>query len=69
LRTAGSWPVHDVEAALVYACSSRQVTDTWVAGRRVFAESSLRYIDEESVLERAEAWRARIDAVHGGSND
>ena len=42
LRTAGSWPVHDVEAALVYACSSRQVTDTWVAGRRVFAAGSLR---------------------------
>ncbi len=69
LRTAGSWPVHDVEAALVYACSSRQVTDTWVAGRRVFASGSLRYIDEESVLERAEAWRVRIDAAHGGSKD
>jgi 5-methylthioadenosine/S-adenosylhomocysteine deaminase len=69
LRTAGSWPVHDVEAALVYACSSRQVTDTWVAGRRVFSENTLRYIDEESVLERAEAWRARIDAARDGSND
>jgi 5-methylthioadenosine/S-adenosylhomocysteine deaminase len=69
LRTAGSWPVHDVEAALVYACSSRQVTDTWVAGRRVFADGTLRYIDEDSVLERAEAWRVRIDAAHGGSNE
>ncbi|MDH4166123.1 MAG: TRZ/ATZ family hydrolase [Gammaproteobacteria bacterium] len=69
LRTAGSWPVHDVEAALVYACSSRQVTDTWVAGRHVFAEGSLRYIDEESALERAEAWRARIDAADDRSRD
>jgi 5-methylthioadenosine/S-adenosylhomocysteine deaminase len=67
LRAASSWPVHDVEAALVYACSSRQVTDTWVAGRRVLAEGTLRYIDEESVLDRADAWRARIDAAHGGS--
>ncbi len=66
LRSAGSWPVHDIEAALVYACSSRQVTDTWVAGRRVYAAGSLQYIDEESVLERAEAWRVRIDAAHGG---
>jgi len=69
LRTPGSWPVHDVEAALVYACSSRQVTDTWVAGRRVFAAGSLRYIDEESVLERADAWRARFDAAYDGSNE
>jgi hypothetical protein len=40
-----------------------------VAGRRVFAEGSLRYIDEESALERAEAWRARIDAAHDRSRD
>ena len=33
LRTPASWPVHDVATTLVYACSSRQVTDTWVAGR------------------------------------
>ena len=69
LRTAGSWPVHDIEAALVYACSSRQVTDTWVAGRRVFADGSLHYIDEDSVLERADAWRNRIEAAHGGSKE
>jgi len=59
--------VHDVAATIVYACSSRQVTDTWVAGRRVFAEGALQYIDEEAVLERAEAWRKRIDAGDGGS--
>ena len=27
--------------------SSRQVTDTWVAGRHVFADGALRYIDED----------------------
>ena len=69
LGVAGSWPVHDVAAALVYASSARQVTDTWVAGRRVFADGSLRYLDEASVLARAEAWRIRIDAVQDGSQD
>jgi 5-methylthioadenosine/S-adenosylhomocysteine deaminase len=68
LRAVGSWPVHDVAATLVYACSSRQVTDTWVAGRRVLAEGALRYIDEDSVFERAEAWRRRIDTDTGRSN-
>lgn len=67
LHTPGSWPVHDAAATLVYACSSRQVTDTWVAGRRVLAEGSLRYIDEAAMLDRAEAWRVRIDTDPGRS--
>ena len=69
LRAARSWPVHDVEAALVYSCSASQVTDTWVAGRRVLADGALPYIDEDAVLERADAWRIRIDAGHDGSTD
>jgi 5-methylthioadenosine/S-adenosylhomocysteine deaminase len=69
LRVPASWPVHDVEATLVYACSARQVTDTWVAGRHVYAEGTLRYLDESAVIDRADAWRARIDAGHGGSDE
>jgi 5-methylthioadenosine/S-adenosylhomocysteine deaminase len=61
LRSPGSWPVSDVVAAVIYAASSRQVSDTWVAGRRLLADGSLRYLDEDAVLERAESWRARID--------
>jgi 5-methylthioadenosine/S-adenosylhomocysteine deaminase len=64
-RTPGSWPVHDVHATLVHACSSRQVTDTWVAGRRLFADGTLQYLDEAGTLERSEAWRRRIDAAAG----
>ncbi len=65
LRTPASWPVHDVIATLVHACSARQVTDTWVAGRHVYAGGSLRYMDEAAVLERSDAWRRRIDADTG----
>jgi 5-methylthioadenosine/S-adenosylhomocysteine deaminase len=68
LRTPGSWPVHDVEATLIYASSSRQVTDTWVAGRHLLADGTLRYLDESAVLERADAWRARIDAGRDGGD-
>jgi 5-methylthioadenosine/S-adenosylhomocysteine deaminase len=67
LRTPASWPVHDVPATLVHGGSARQVTDTWVAGRHVYADATLRYIDETAVLERADAWQARIDAGNGGS--
>jgi 5-methylthioadenosine/S-adenosylhomocysteine deaminase len=69
LNHPGSWPVHDVAATLVHACSARQVTDVWVAGRQVVADRSLRYVDVEDVLDRAEAWRRRIDARPPGSED
>jgi 5-methylthioadenosine/S-adenosylhomocysteine deaminase len=63
LRAPRSWPVHDVATAVVYAASSHQVTDTWVAGRRLLAEGRLRTIDESDVLDRAEAWSLRLDAT------
>ena len=63
LRAARSWPVHDPVTAVIYAASSQQVSDTWVAGRRLLAEGRLRTIDESAVLERAEAWRERLDAT------
>jgi 5-methylthioadenosine/S-adenosylhomocysteine deaminase len=62
LRAARSWPVHDVATAVIFAASSQQVTDTWVAGRRLLADSRLTLLDESAVLDRAEAWRARLDA-------
>lgn len=63
LRHARSWPVNDVAAAVVYGASSRQVTDTWVAGRRLLAEGNLSYLDEAGVLDRAEAWRQRFEST------
>ena len=65
LRQPRSWPVHDVPTALVYSATSAQVTDTWVAGRRLLADGALRYLDEQSALERAEAWRARMESSGG----
>lgn len=63
LRQPRSWPVHDVAASVVYAASSQQVTDTWVAGRRLLADRALIYLDEDDVLARAAAWRDRLDAT------
>ena len=65
LRAARSWPVHDPLTALVYAASAQQVTDTFVAGRRLLADGHLRYLDEAAVLARAESWRERLDATAG----
>jgi 5-methylthioadenosine/S-adenosylhomocysteine deaminase len=62
LRHPRSWPVSDVPAAVVYSGSSRQVTDTWVAGRRLLADRTLIYLDEAAAMERADSWRSRIDS-------
>jgi 5-methylthioadenosine/S-adenosylhomocysteine deaminase len=62
LRHPGSWPVSDVPAAVIYSGSSRQVTDTWVAGRRLLADGTLIYLDEAAAMDRADSWRRRIDS-------
>jgi 5-methylthioadenosine/S-adenosylhomocysteine deaminase len=53
-------PVHDVTTTIVYACTSSQVTDTWVAGRHVFGDGTLFYIDEARLDDCAETWRRRL---------
>jgi 5-methylthioadenosine/S-adenosylhomocysteine deaminase len=63
LREPRTWPVNDVPSTIVYAASSRQVTDTWVAGRRLLADGALIYFDEAALLERADAWRARLEST------
>ncbi|HEY1992539.1 MAG TPA: TRZ/ATZ family hydrolase [Gammaproteobacteria bacterium] len=53
-------PVHDVISTLVYAANREQVSDVWVAGRRLLQERGLTRLDQANLIERADAWRARI---------
>jgi 5-methylthioadenosine/S-adenosylhomocysteine deaminase len=69
LGSARTRPVHDVAATIVYASSSSQVTDCWVAGRHLFGDGTLFYVDEAALDDCAESWRKRLgDAgdVRGG---
>lgn len=61
LRTPRSWPVDEVAHAVLCAASA-QVTDTWVAGRRLLADRRLTTLDESAVLERAESWWRSLDS-------
>lgn len=61
LRTPRSWPVDEVVQAVLCAASA-QVTDTWVAGRRLLAERRLTLLDESAVLGRADSWWQRLEA-------
>jgi 5-methylthioadenosine/S-adenosylhomocysteine deaminase len=60
LSPARSQPVHDVMTTLVYSCNSSQVTDTWVAGRHLYGDDTLFYVDEARLRETTESWRRRL---------
>jgi 5-methylthioadenosine/S-adenosylhomocysteine deaminase len=53
-------PLHHVVSQLVYAASTRQVSDVWVAGRRVLEGGQLKTIDIDDVLGSARAWQSQL---------
>jgi 5-methylthioadenosine/S-adenosylhomocysteine deaminase len=55
-----SQPVYDPVVQIVHSISREQVSDVWVAGRRLVAEGRLTQMDIEDVLRRARSWQARI---------
>ncbi|HUO82291.1 MAG TPA: TRZ/ATZ family hydrolase [Gammaproteobacteria bacterium] len=60
LARACTQPVHDPLAQVVYAAGRDQVTDVWVAGRRLLADGRLTTLDERLLIERADVWRDRV---------
>jgi len=55
-----SQPVYNVISQLIYAASSRQFTDTWVAGRRLLDEGRLTSLDIDSVMQSTAQWQDKI---------
>ena len=53
-------PVYDPVAAVVYAASREQVTDTWVAGRRLLDSRRLTTLDEDRITARAREWQTTL---------
>lgn len=67
LDVAETTPTFDPISAVVYNASREQVTDTWVAGRRLLAERRLTTLDEADILKRAAGWRQTL-AAHAKDN-
>ncbi len=59
-------PVYDVISQIVYAVPDNQVTDVWVAGRRLLAERRMTTLDETEILASCRDWRTRISAAIEG---
>jgi 5-methylthioadenosine/S-adenosylhomocysteine deaminase len=63
LERPATWPVYHPVAQLVYAAGRDQVSDVWVAGRRMVAEGRLARMDEAAILQRAGEWRDRTSGA------
>jgi 5-methylthioadenosine/S-adenosylhomocysteine deaminase len=57
LQVPESQPSHNIISDLVYSVSRQQVTDVWVAGRRLLNDRVLTTIDESGALAKAGQWR------------
>lgn len=62
LGTLEAQPVYHPISQLVYASGRQQVTDVWVAGRRLLENRVLTTLNEQEIVARARAWRGKIAA-------
>jgi 5-methylthioadenosine/S-adenosylhomocysteine deaminase len=62
LQHVASQPVYDPVSQIVYSAGRDQVSDVWVAGKRLLHTRRLTTLDENAVLTNAAAWHAKISA-------
>ena len=62
LSALSSQPVYDPVSQIVYTAGREQVTDVWVAGKRLLANRALTTLDEAAILRRAHDWRDKIQS-------
>ena len=56
-------PVYHPLSTLVYAAGRHQVSDVWIAGRRLLADRQLTTLDITEIVPRARRWRDQIAAA------
>lgn len=60
LSAIASQPIYDPVSQIVYTAGRDQVTDVWIAGKRLLENRELTTLDEEVILQKATWWRDRI---------
>jgi 5-methylthioadenosine/S-adenosylhomocysteine deaminase len=53
-------PVFNPLAQIVYAASRHQVSDVWVAGKRLLNKRQLTTLDLQDLRQRAAVWQQRL---------
>lgn len=60
LSAINTQPVYHVISQLVYAVNSRQVSDVWVAGKRLLQQGQYTQLDAPAILAKVQEWRKRL---------
>jgi 5-methylthioadenosine/S-adenosylhomocysteine deaminase len=60
-----SQPIYNPISQLVYATGRHQVSDVWVAGRRLLHNRTLTTLDLDAITDAARTWGRRIGNQHG----
>ena len=60
LSALESRPVYHPISQLVYAAGRHQVTDVWVAGRRLYSEGAQTTLDRDGILEKIRSWQRKL---------
>jgi 5-methylthioadenosine/S-adenosylhomocysteine deaminase len=56
-------PLYNVISQLVYTANRLQVSDVWIAGRQVLANSELTTLDVNAARDQLQFWAAKIKAL------
>ena len=56
-------PLYDPISNVVYAAGRHQVSDVWVAGRRLLKNRELTTLDIEELFQKAAAWREKLTSI------
>ena len=60
LSALSTQPVYEPLSQIVYSATRDQVTDVWVAGKRLLADRKLTTLDENTIRQKAQEWRGKI---------
>ena len=60
LKRIATEPVYNPISQVVYASQSADVSDVWIAGKRVLKSHQLTLMDEKDIIEKARNWQKRI---------
>lgn len=60
LSAANTQPIYHPISHLAYAVNSRQVSDVWVAGKRLLKEGEPTTLDTQAILAKAKEWKERM---------
>jgi 5-methylthioadenosine/S-adenosylhomocysteine deaminase len=69
LNAPETQPLYHVVSQVIYSASRRQVSDVWVAGKRLLKSGQLTTIDLDEVLHSARGWQTRLGGLGEGHTD